>query len=248
MDATILQQAVSRFQILLLSSYCLFLGKNGTSDEKIDGILREITSVEKQSDRKSLLTRASLINGLINSLVGKGWSLYRATELIFLTSISKTNIIKLRNHDFDILLAALTSKEYLEETFNSCLSVPFSIPILLKNHLDRVYPGNPYTLEKISSDIGYDKSELRVNENTLPARQSSQKGGRSNVAEPDTESNSERRTSLAEMPRYPVGGQNIERSQMSDPRPEDDYRWNISQSAPSTLSSAQNSDDALDMP
>ena len=136
-----LQEAVSSFQLLLILSYCLFLKRNDTTDGDIDRILQQVTSV-RESDRRTLLKRASQVNHLIGKLIAYGWDIYRATELFFLLAMPISHLIKLQNNDFDTLFEALTDEEKLEYDFDECMNVPFNIPGLLKAHLDQVYPQN----------------------------------------------------------------------------------------------------------
>lgn len=136
-----LQEAVSSFQLLLILSYCLFLKRNDTADGDIDRILQQVTSV-RESDRRTLLKRASQVNHLINRLITNGWDIYRATELFFLLAMPTSHLIKLQNNDFDTLFEVLTDGEQLEHEFDECMNVPFNIPGLLKAHLDQVYPQN----------------------------------------------------------------------------------------------------------
>ncbi|KAK7178615.1 hypothetical protein PSPO01_15336 [Paraphaeosphaeria sporulosa] len=141
MDSQELQTAVSSFRLLLLSTYCAYLKKNHYTKDVIDGILNQVTSI-REYDRHKLPERALHINKLIDRLVGSGWSLYRSTELFFLLAISPTYLIWLKIEDSEALFNEITSRKYLEEDFESCLSAGYSIPGLLKTHIDRVYPNN----------------------------------------------------------------------------------------------------------
>ena len=78
-----LQRSFATFQALILLSYCQVLRKRGVSYERIDPIIQHIVGQEIR--RKRLLDSALWINGIINELVGYGWTIYRATELFFIS-------------------------------------------------------------------------------------------------------------------------------------------------------------------
>lgn len=79
-----LQKSFAYFQFLLLLSYCEFLLKEGISNTVVDEIIKSITDV-RQRDREELLKAVPWIHKLINALVSQGWTVFRATELFFLS-------------------------------------------------------------------------------------------------------------------------------------------------------------------
>lgn len=79
-----LQKSVSYFQALLFLSYCGILEKRGVSYEKVDQ-LTEYVSCFRELDRRRLRSQALRINLLIHELVIGGWTIYRATELFFMS-------------------------------------------------------------------------------------------------------------------------------------------------------------------
>ena len=85
-NANLLRSA-ALFQTLVLLSYCEVLKKRGAAFETIDRIIGHIAAAE--SARRKILTGALWINGVINKLVDGGWTIYRATELFFISAFPK---------------------------------------------------------------------------------------------------------------------------------------------------------------
>lgn len=81
-----LQRSFAYFQVLILLSYCEILRQKGISGKAIDGLIQTITQM-RENDRKSLLDTVPWIHQLIVELVRRGWTLYRATELFFLSML-----------------------------------------------------------------------------------------------------------------------------------------------------------------
>lgn len=89
------ETAFSRFQLLVVSSYCAFLETNNVSRDKIDGILQCLTMIQ-ENDRRRLPKRAARIHSFICALEKGGWPINRATELFILSKGSKTPTIASR--------------------------------------------------------------------------------------------------------------------------------------------------------
>jgi hypothetical protein len=82
-----LQRSFAYFQALILLSYCEFLRQKGVPYEIIDELIRTVADI-RESDRKSLLNTIKWINNtFIVDLVRKGWTIYRATELLFISKL-----------------------------------------------------------------------------------------------------------------------------------------------------------------
>lgn len=81
-----LQRSFALFQALILLSYCQVLNKRHVPFHEIDRVIGHIATNEK--DRKKILSGASWINDIINKLVDNGWTIYRATELFFMSASS----------------------------------------------------------------------------------------------------------------------------------------------------------------
>jgi hypothetical protein len=79
-----LQRSFAYFHVLILLSYCELLRQKGVSDEAIDGLIQTVTEI-RERDRKALLDAILWIHQLIVELVHRGWTLYRATELFFIS-------------------------------------------------------------------------------------------------------------------------------------------------------------------
>jgi hypothetical protein len=79
-----LSRASSNFQALLLLSLCVYLNKKGYPAKRTDQIIQLITNAGLDR-RLRLLRSADSINDLIAELVDRGWSIYRATELFFIS-------------------------------------------------------------------------------------------------------------------------------------------------------------------
>ena len=84
-----LQKPFSYFQALLLLSYCGFLEKREVPYEIIDQITHHV-SCFREMDRRRLRSQALKVNILIRKLVEGGWTIYRATELFFISSFPGT--------------------------------------------------------------------------------------------------------------------------------------------------------------
>ena len=131
-----LQEACANFQLFILLSYCSFLDDIGTRWEEIDKILQKISST-REKDRRRLMGRAVIINRLICDLVIGGWPICRATEIFFLSSLPATNLLSIRNEDFEKLPALLLEDRYIEYNFEDCFTTEYNIPMLLKGLLDK---------------------------------------------------------------------------------------------------------------
>jgi hypothetical protein len=81
-----LQKPFSYFQALLFLSYCGLLEKRGVPYEAIDQITQHV-SCFREMDRRRLRSQALRVNLLIRELVKSGWTIYRATELFFISSL-----------------------------------------------------------------------------------------------------------------------------------------------------------------
>jgi hypothetical protein len=79
-----LSRASSNFQALVLLSLCVYLDKKGIPAKTTDPIIQLITNAGVDR-RLRLLRSADDINDLIAELVDRGWSIYRATELFFIS-------------------------------------------------------------------------------------------------------------------------------------------------------------------
>jgi len=70
------------FRRLILFSICLVLSEHGSSQSDLDALMWWTRTDEKK--RKSILKGTKWVHQTIQSLVGCGWSISRATELFFL--------------------------------------------------------------------------------------------------------------------------------------------------------------------
>ena len=146
-----LQRSVALFQALILLSYCAILRTKDVPYETVDGIIRHIAAQE--SDRKKLLDSALWINGIINQLVGHGWTIFRATELFFIgmfpnPSLRRSRLIALsdalslsyltgiRNKgNAESILEYLTSEQFVRYDYGDCLGPEYTIPGLIASLL-----------------------------------------------------------------------------------------------------------------
>jgi hypothetical protein len=87
LENEVLQKSFSYFQALLLLSYCGLLEKRGVLYETVDRITQYV-SCFREMDRRRLRSQALRINLLIHELVKGGWTIYRATELFFISMFS----------------------------------------------------------------------------------------------------------------------------------------------------------------
>ena len=90
LDNVDLQRSFAYFQVLILLSYCEFLRQKGVSDQVIDELIQTITDT-RERNRKMLLDTIPWIHRLVVELVKKGWTLYRATELFFISMLWKSD-------------------------------------------------------------------------------------------------------------------------------------------------------------
>ena len=84
------QRSFATFQALILLSFCEVLKKRDVSNENIH---RTIEYIAGERDRRRLLNSARWINGLIFDLVGHGWTIYRATELFFISVPAELSVV-----------------------------------------------------------------------------------------------------------------------------------------------------------
>lgn len=81
------QRALGKFQALILLSLCYYLRQKGISYEIVDGLVQEITE-SGEYERRRLLDGAAWANNCVIGLVRKGYSVFRATELFFLSILA----------------------------------------------------------------------------------------------------------------------------------------------------------------
>lgn len=147
-----LQRSFALFQALILLSYCEVLRRKDVPYETVDGIIRHIA--EKESDRKKLLASALWINDIINKLVSNGWTIYRATELFFISMFSKlltceaqlmpfsdalslTYLTRIHNNEnAQSILEHLKTDEFVKHEYRDCLGPEYTIPSLIASLLD----------------------------------------------------------------------------------------------------------------
>lgn len=77
-------RALSNFQAFILLSLCRVLETKGVLPEKIDQITQHITDLPEK-ERLRLRRSAVWVNMLIVELIKRGWTIYRATELFFIS-------------------------------------------------------------------------------------------------------------------------------------------------------------------
>jgi hypothetical protein len=77
-----LQTMVSYFQALVLLSYCVVLLHHGTGRDNVHKIMASVDRFGSL-DYDNLCLGATRVNGTISRLVKAGWTISRATELVF---------------------------------------------------------------------------------------------------------------------------------------------------------------------
>jgi hypothetical protein len=83
-----LQKAFAHFHVLLLLSFCELLRHWNFSPEVVDDLLQRGLG-KRERDREKLLVSVRGVHRMIVEIVRKGWSLYRATELFFLSMLTE---------------------------------------------------------------------------------------------------------------------------------------------------------------
>ena len=145
------QKSFATFQALILLSLCEVLRKRKVSDEIID---RTIGHIAGERSRNRLLSSAQWINGIIVELVNHGWTMYRATELFFISelfeflgcdrglthladALSLTNLIDIRNNENrQSILRHFKKDEFVQHNYTDCLRPKYTIPSLIACLLD----------------------------------------------------------------------------------------------------------------
>ncbi len=145
------QRSFATFQALVLLSYCEVLRKRDVLYETVDRVIEHIT---RERNRRRLLSGARWINGVIVDLVNHGWTIYRATELFFISvslelspcevelisfldALSLTNLTHIHNNEnFQLILKHLEADEFIKHDYNDCLRPEYTIPGLISSLLD----------------------------------------------------------------------------------------------------------------
>lgn len=112
-----LKRPFSYFRALVLLSYCGLLEKAGQPYEKVDQITKYV-SCFREMDRRRLRSQALRINLLIDELVKGGWTIYRATELFFISTLPEISFIRLLTST-QILCLPHTSSVLTKKASNS---------------------------------------------------------------------------------------------------------------------------------
>lgn len=150
-----LQRSFAYFQVLLLLSYCEFLLQKGISVDVVDELVQTITDL-RERDRRELLKSIPWIHKLINALVRRGWTVFRATELFFLSmlwkcgsqsqadcgfidALSTTELIRIRdNINYESILEYLSGDTVVMWNYDDCLTPHYTIPGLIASLLSSV--------------------------------------------------------------------------------------------------------------
>ncbi|KAF2744351.1 hypothetical protein M011DRAFT_171443 [Sporormia fimetaria CBS 119925] len=119
-----LLRSFAYFQVLILLSYCEFLRQKGVSEHTIDELIQPVRARER--DRRTLLDTIPRIHRLIVDLVRRGWTLYRATELFFISML---------NEAFDYILQSLSADTFAKYHYDDCLTPSYTIPGLIASQL-----------------------------------------------------------------------------------------------------------------
>ena len=147
-----LQKSFATFQALILLSYCEVLRKRGIPYTSLDRIVQKIALSD--TDRNSLLGSGPWIHSIIVNLVNNGWTIFRATELFFISICSKipacdvglipvldalsltylTNIHNNENSRY--ILEHLKTNEFVKHDYSDCLRPEYTFPGLIASLLD----------------------------------------------------------------------------------------------------------------
>ena len=146
MNAT-LQTSFARFQALILLSYCEVLSQKGIPYQTIDQIIG--IGCRREHDRRALLKSAQWINGIIVALVSHGWTIYRATELFFISAFVKFPIDHVELMTFSdalssfyldripsdensvLFLQHFNTDDFIKRDYSDCLRPEYTIPGLI---------------------------------------------------------------------------------------------------------------------
>ena len=147
-----LEKSFASFQVLILLSYCEVLRKRSVPQETLESIVQHISP--REVDRRSLLKSALWVNGVIVALASHGWTIYRATELFFISVFSKlctceteliplsdalsiTSLIHIHNHEnSQLILENLKEDKFVKHDYSDCLKPEYSIPGLIASLLN----------------------------------------------------------------------------------------------------------------
>ena len=147
-----LQKSFATFQALILLSYCEVLRKRGIPYTTLDRIVQKIA--RRESDRKRLLGSVPWIHGIIVNLANHGWTVYRATELFFISirpkipaydvglmlildALSLTYLANIHNNENSrYILEHLKTDEFVKHDYDDCLRPEYTFPGLIASLLD----------------------------------------------------------------------------------------------------------------
>ena len=147
----ILQTSFARFQALILLSYCEVLSQKGIPYRTIDQIIN--IGCRRERDRRALLKSAQWVNGIIVALVSHGWTIYRATELFFISAFFKFPIDNVgfitfldalssfyldrisSNENSVLVLQHFNTDEFVKHDYSDCLRPEYTIPGLIASLL-----------------------------------------------------------------------------------------------------------------
>ena len=142
------QTPLFKFKAFLLLSFCRVLEQSRTSTSSIDQIVRCIINAS-ENQRLRVLRGAFWVNSLISELTKRGWNIYRATELFFISmstnflrckpklmqfldplSLSALGFIR-NDESLRLILKHFGTEEFVNHDFNDCLEPRYSIPGLV---------------------------------------------------------------------------------------------------------------------
>ncbi|KAF2103231.1 hypothetical protein NA57DRAFT_52758 [Rhizodiscina lignyota] len=164
--------AFASFRALLLLSYCAFLKTTGVTDGEIVQLIS--TSAELKFRPWSLVRGAECVNRCITALVTAGWTIFRATELFLINSLSPSDLSRIASDaNYRSLLDHLIqeTKSYKDGNWN-CLSPRYTIPGLLWEMLaSSSRAANLPSLKQVYAALGYGREVPRESIFTVQAAQ-----------------------------------------------------------------------------
>ena len=177
----VLQKRFSYFQALVFLTYCGLLERKGFSYETVDKITQIVSSF-REMDRRRLRSHALRVNTFIHELVKGGWTVYRATELFFISSslkscfdhrisnlcldpLSPTYLLSINEDGFQCIHEQLTKDEYVKHDFNDCFRPQYTIPGLIAHMIQMTNTGDtlsyqPHPVIKSETDDEQDQRHI----------------------------------------------------------------------------------------
>ncbi|KAH5620229.1 hypothetical protein HBI51_251440 [Parastagonospora nodorum] len=143
---------VREFAVFQCISYCVYLERKGFSYRDVHTVLQAFLKFD-ENKRNRLLKRVGIVNAVIAEIARlERWNVFRATEWLLIYQITINTLIGTLEKDLREIPSRLSKDKH---DFSDCLKPSYTIPGLIKHHLDQAGLQEVDTVETIANLLDY---------------------------------------------------------------------------------------------